>query len=382
MVTLPSSTREHKRGTGTGYNAVMTERDPIPTRHATRWLLQCRPGFGADLAAELADWSNSAGVAGWSRVENDQGRVDFHSADGRPLPTPPALTFARQAWPVVADCPQLPERDRVGALLEALAPHLPEALAGVWLEHPDTNDGKALGRFCRKFRPHLERALRERGVALERAGAPRLHLWFADSRQVVAGLAPAGSGRPWPMGIPRLRLPRAAPSRSALKLEEAVGWLLTPVEREAALRPGMSAVDLGAAPGGWTWALRQAGLHVTAVDNGPLAESLRADRAVRHLREDGFRYRPPHRVDWLVCDMVEQPHRVARLVRHWLVSGWCGRALFNLKLPMRRRWQCVAECRALVTGGSGELGWRSAQLYHDREEITVLAWRPAAGSRG
>lgn len=360
----------------------MIEQPPGASPPPDRWLLQCRPGFGADLAAELADWGAAVGVAGWSRVDEERGRVDFHSSDGHPLPDPPALTFARQAWPVVADCPGLPERHRVEVLLQALAPHLPEALSEVWLEHPDTNDGKALGRFCRKFRPHLERALRGHGVPLEQPDAPRLHLWFADSHQAVAGLAPRGTGRPWAMGIPRLRLPRAAPSRSALKLEEAFSLLLNARERERALRPGMSAVDLGAAPGGWTWVLRQRGLHVTAVDNGPLAESLQADRAVRHLREDGFRYRPPHRVDWLVCDMVEQPHRVARLIHQWLAAGWCGRALFNLKLPMKQRWRCVAECRALLSEAPEGFGWRAAQLYHDREEVTVLAWRAGAHLHG
>ncbi len=350
----------------------MTDHIVTDTASSPRWLLQCRPGFGSDLAAELADWSAGTGVAGWSRVDNAQGRVDFYSADGERLPLPPAFTFARQAWPVSAACTDLPERDRVGALLDALHDYLPLQLSAVWMEHPDTNEGKALGRFCRKFRPHLERGLRARGVRLEVPGAARLMLWFSDSSQVVAGLLPAGHGRPWPMGIPRLRLPRSAPSRSALKLEEALLTLMAPGERDQWLRPGMSAVDLGAAPGGWTWVLRQAGLHVHAVDNGPLAESLAADRAVRHHRQDGFRFRPPQPVDWLVCDMVEKPHRVARLMSEWLEDGICRRALFNLKLPMKQRWQCVAECRDLMEAGPTPLAWRAAQLYHDREEITVL----------
>ena len=58
------------------------------------------------------------------------------------------------------------------------------------------------------------------------------------------------------MGIPRLRLP-GAPSRSAAKLEEALLYFLGD-EAERLLRGGMSAVDLGAAPGGWTWILARA----------------------------------------------------------------------------------------------------------------------------
>ena len=53
------------------------------------------------------------------------------------------------------------------------------------------------------------------------------------------------------MGIPRLRFPRGAPSRSSLKLEEAWLVFLRAKERQQRLVPGMQAVDLGAAPGGW-----------------------------------------------------------------------------------------------------------------------------------
>lgn len=52
------------------------------------------------------------------------------------------------------------------------------------------------------------------------------------------------------MGIPRLKFPTDAPSRSTLKLEEAFFVFLTEKEREARLSHGMTAVDLGACPGG------------------------------------------------------------------------------------------------------------------------------------
>ncbi len=108
------------------------------------------------------------------------------------------------------------------------------------------------------------------------------------------------------MGIPRLKFPTGAPSRSTLKLEEAFLTFLSERERADKLKPGMSAVDLGAAPGGWTWQLVKRGLRVAAVDNGPMAEALMASGLVEHCRIDGFRYRPAQPVDWLVCDIVEQ----------------------------------------------------------------------------
>ena len=96
-----------------------------------------------------------------------------------------------------------------------------------------------------------------------------------------------------------------APSRSYLKLAGAFEVFLNRKEQALWLKPQMTAFDLGAAPGGWTWQLVQRGLKVTAVDNGPLKGAAASHPAIRHLRQDGFKFRPQRPVDWLVCDMVE-----------------------------------------------------------------------------
>ena len=70
--------------------------------------------------------------------------------------------------------------------------------------------------------------------------------------------------------------------------------------------------------------------------------------------------------------MVEQPRRVAALVARWVAQGLCQHAIFNLKLPMKRRVAAVEEARRIVREG----GWkdlRTRQLYHDRDEITLFA---------
>jgi 23S rRNA (cytidine2498-2'-O)-methyltransferase len=113
---------------------------------------------------------------------------------------------------------------------------------------------------------------------------------------------------------------------SALKLEEAMHALLREDERKQLLQPGMRAADLGAAPGGWTWVLMRHGLRVTAIDNGPLRPHLLDSGLVEHLRADGFAWQPPQPLDWMVCDMVEQPRRVAERMATWLREGWCARA--------------------------------------------------------
>jgi 23S rRNA (cytidine2498-2'-O)-methyltransferase len=166
-------------------------------------------------------------------------------------------------------------------------------------------------------------------------------------------------------------MPREAPSRSTLKLEEAFQVLLTPGERAALLKPGMQAVDLGAAPGGWTYQFVRRAIRVAAIDNGRLDARLMDSGLVEHHRVDGFRYRPPKPVDWLVCDMVEKPSRVAELVARWLASHSCRAAIFNLKLPMKQRHAAWQSAKAVLVPVLDGRRLRARQLYHDREEITV-----------
>ncbi len=176
------------------------------------------------------------------------------------------------------------------------------------------------------------------------------------------------------MGIPRLRFPREAPSRSTLKLEEAWHHFIPRPEWETRLSSEMRAVDLGAAPGGWTWQLVAREMLVTAVDNGPMNEALMDTGLVEHLQVDGYAFVPKRPVDWMVCDIVEKPARTAALIERWIGEGHCREAVVNLKLPMKQRYREVAGILERLHAHFADRGQRVAigckQLYHDREEVT------------
>ena len=131
--------------------------------------------------------------------------------------------------------------------------------------------------------------LRRRDAAAA-APATNLHVLFPDGAHAYVGASVAPWASRWTMGIPRLRMPGGAPSRSTLKLAEAFVTFLGDREPEV-LRAGMRAVDLGAAPGGWTWQLARRGLRVTAVDNGPLKGDV-ARRSARHPFARGWSFVP------------------------------------------------------------------------------------------
>ena len=340
----------------------------------------CRAGFEPELAAELTERAAIAGQPGYARADRGAGYVEFIGDDGaalsRALPFD-RLVFARQKLLRLADLPRLDPTDRITPVLDALAATgSPVRYGELWVEHPDSDTGKPLAGLARSFGNALRPALRKSGwlTAQDDPRRPRLHVIFLGGHHIVLASSDPADSAPWPLGIPRLRTHPDAPSRSALKLEEALLTLLDAEERDRLLRDNMQAADLGAAPGGWTWVLMRHSMKVTAVDNGPLRPALLDSGRVDHLREDGFQWQPRRRLDWMVCDMVEQPRRVADRMATWFREDWCRHAVFNLKLPMKRRWEETRIClEAFEHQAHRPMVVRARQLYHDREEITVYA---------
>ncbi|MDV7210904.1 23S rRNA (cytidine(2498)-2'-O)-methyltransferase RlmM [Azotobacter beijerinckii] len=339
-------------------------------------LLHCRPGFEGEVCAEIGEYAGRLNVPGYARARPNSAHAEFVCSElGGAERLMRGLRFAGLIFPrqwARGDFVELPESERIGVLLERLADY--PVCGSLWLEVLDTNEGKELSTFCRKFEVPLRKALLKAGRLEDDSRKPRLLLTFKSGREAFLGLAEANNSAAWPMGIPRLKFPRAAPSRSTLKLEEAWHQFIPREAWDLRLAPGMTAVDLGAAPGGWTWQLVNRHIKVTAVDNGPMAPSLMDSGLVEHVRSDGFVFRPRRPVDWMVCDIVEKPARTAALIETWLGEGLCREAVVNLKLPMKQRYAEVRRLLERIGDGLAARGVKASiacrQLYHDREEVT------------
>ena len=61
---------------------------------------------------------------------------------------------------------------------------------------------------------------------------------------------------------------------------------------------------------------------MSCVDNGQMVDSLMVTSQVTHYQEDDFKFEPERKnIHWLVCDMIEKPTRVAKLMAQWLIDG-------------------------------------------------------------
>ncbi|QKJ88472.1 Ribosomal RNA large subunit methyltransferase M [Paramixta manurensis] len=359
-------------------------------------LLYCRQGFEKECAAEITDKAARREIFGFARVKEDAGYVLFEcyqTEDAeRLLREQPfdELIFARQMVVVGELLRDLPPEDRITPIVGMLTGAV-EKGGELRVEVPDTNEAKELLKFCRKFTVPLRASLRAEKILLnyESAKRPVVHVFFIAPGHCYVGYSFPTNNSPFFMGIPRLKFPADAPSRSTLKLEEAFHVFIPADEWDERLASGMFAVDLGACPGGWTYQLVKRSMMVHAVDNGPMAPALMDSGQVTHHREDGFRFRPTRsNIYWLVCDMVEKPVRVANLMADWLLNGWCRETIFNLKLPMKKRYEEVSQNLAMIdeklkaNGINAQI--RARQLYHDREEVTVhirRIWGAVPGRR-
>ncbi|MBU3001800.1 23S rRNA (cytidine(2498)-2'-O)-methyltransferase RlmM [Paraglaciecola arctica] len=346
-------------------------------------LLYCRSGFENDVANEVQDKASRLDIFGYSQTHTNSGFVLFNcyqEEHAEVLANKLAfanLVFARQLFACKHLIEGMPVTDRVGPILSACEEF---PLCGeLRVEYADTTDGRELSKLCRKISVPLRQALRKKNKLTNKDNnkKPVLHVFFTKTDKAYIGYSFPHNNSSLPLGILRLKFPHDAPSRSTLKLDEAFQVFIPKQEHDERLQGGLHAVDLGACPGGWTYQLVKRGMFVQAVDNGSMDEALMETGQVTYCPEDGFKFQPKRKnIYWLVCDMIEQPQRVAKLMAGWVAEGRCKEAMFNLKLPMKKRYESVQGALVIIDEVMKVHQVKSyllqaKHLYHNREEVTV-----------
>jgi 23S rRNA (cytidine2498-2'-O)-methyltransferase len=184
--------------------------------------------------------------------------------------------------------------------------------------------------------------------------------WTLLDRDLV--LAAPSCSSPFPNGVARFVEDRdGPPSRAYLKLWETFARLRRQPGR------GERCLDLGAAPGGWTWLLARTGAEVLAVDRAPLAADVDALANVTWRQGSAFGLDPAEvgPVDWWCSDIVAYPDRLLGLVTRWLDAGRVRNLVCTVKFQGATDHEVAARFAALP----------GAQLFHlsqNRHELTCV----------
>lgn len=306
-----------------------------------------------------------------------------------PHPLAEPLVFERQRLPQALWLPMPPAgenlRTLVDALLQREGPRLFALPKGGNSNRLALHvfEADASGETSRNAAINaLEKYLRERLPADALAGSsgpapasPHLiwQLCLVEDGVWSSICSPKELSHPAPGGMHQMPRDPLAPSRSYLKIEEAL------LVMGAMPRHRQTVIDLGAAPGGWSYAFLRRGCRVMAVDNGPLKIKGLDEMpgTLEHRREDGLRFRPPASwlpVDWLLSDMLISPGLCLGLLRKWLDAGDARQFVVNIKLPQQDPLVALRPVWDYLDGlkKKGRAQWRMRQLYHDRREVTLM----------
>ncbi|MFN6954251.1 MAG: SAM-dependent methyltransferase [Acetobacteraceae bacterium] len=293
-------------------------------------------GFEADLAEELR--RSGRAVAAW------HGRLALS-------PDPPAhAAWALDTW---TDCREI-EAPSIGAAARAL-----RAIQRNWSLYSAAHHRR--GALIVAALPPV--AAKPLAFPAPAPSAPLGAFTLLDPGRMLA--SPAKTS-PVPNGEWRFVEDREGPpSRAYLKLWEA----LTRLGRHPA--PGERCLDLGASPGGWTWALARLGARVVAVDKAPLDPRVAAMPGVEARQESAFGLdAAKERADWLFSDVICYPERLLALVRRWVAAGTAANIVCSVKFQGATD-HAAAEGFAAIPG---------AVLFHgshNKHELTFARLAPA-----
>ena len=142
------------------------------------------------------------------------------------------------------------------------------------------------------------------------------------------------------------------------------------------------ALDMGAAPGGWTRLLAAHGLRVLAVDPAELDPRVETLTNITHIRTTVENYLPAREAfDVILNDMRMDARDSARVMitaAKFLKPK--GFAVMTLKLPEKGMGDVANAALKILGTGYSVLGAR--QLFHNRDEVTVaLGTKPLPSSR-
>jgi 23S rRNA (cytidine2498-2'-O)-methyltransferase len=233
-----------------------------------------------------------------------------------------------------------------------------------------------------KINQMLAAAIVEETGAVEEVKRPEIVVsLLCTQEQAYMGISLARENlSAWPGGMRHFAQTQEQISRAEFKLLEALEVFgVTLPSRGRAL-------DLGAAPGGWTRLLLDAGLRVVAVDPAKLDPRLVRRPNLTHYRGYAETYLEEcmdqrQQFDVITNDMRMDAREAARLLiqtRDYLRRD--GFILSTLKLPHATAsidpLRNLREATSLLSRYFDIV--QAKQLFHNRQEVTVIAARPRA----
>lgn len=215
----------------------------------------------------------------------------------------------------------------------------------------------------------VSEALADLGYALDvKRPAQVISIVCTESTTYLGVSAVGDNLSDWAGGVRRFAREPGQLSRAEFKILEAIEVFGVELPKIGL------ALDLGAAPGGWTRILRERGLRVVAVDPASLDPHIGSDAGVTHVRATAQKYLARHpgqaQFDLIVNDMRIDAAASARLMCD--VAKLLKRdqlAIMTLKLRTQHQRKQVRNTLTVLAKMYRVRGCR--KLFHNRTEVSV-----------
>lgn len=224
---------------------------------------------------------------------------------------------------------------------------------------------EAAQKLKREMQEHLE----AQGYSYQTGHPEQIVSVFLTAEQLLIGLSYTKENlSDWPGGMRAYAYREDTISRAEFKLLEAIECFSLELPTDGL------AVDLGAAPGGWSKVLLEKGLRVIAVDPANLSPVIENNPNLTHFKglAQSFLEKNDMAIDLLLNDMrmdTLDSIKITNDMAPCVKKG--GLVIITFKLPKKGKMALVNKGLSLISREYSVLHAR--QLFHNRSEITVVA---------
>lgn len=274
--------------------------------------------------------------------------------------------FLRHIQPVDLEVSLTGTEADLAALREAIGPILASIRPGERIAVQVRRLAGEFGYSRAALKEALDPLITTAGGHPASGGADRNLAITQEGSTAYIGIATAAESlSDWPGGEIRFRREEEQISRAKFKLLEAFAAF------EVHFPDGGQALDLGAAPGGWTSLLLERGLRVTAVDTGEMADALKGNPRLTILQKNVEDLSlPPEAFDLITCDMSWNPLHTADLFAKQAPAIRPGaHGILTVKLMLDNPTRTIRRVREALDGHYRVV--RVKQLFHNRDEVTM-----------
>ena len=226
---------------------------------------------------------------------------------------------------------------------------------------------KALSYDKKSFITPLLETLQQNEISVNHKAKEILSLILTNETMYVGVSNEGESLTSWPLGYPHYAFKDEQICRAEFKIIESIDLFKVDLSKYK------RAIDLGAAPGGWTRLLLEQGMSVIAIDPAELDPSLFKYKKLIHYKGLSQNFFKDHheKYDLIVNDMrmdVKSSVKIIREAAHHLSNT--GFVIMTLKLnPYKKLLEIKYALEELRKGFHIKA---IRQLYHNRSEATVL----------